>query len=218
MRGRFRILIDDKGATAMNAVAEKVLLVPGAAFGGGFFAGNIRVGEEVFALIVAPKSEGDHDDAPWNKSQKMVGGALSYFDGRANTEAMAEAGSKIASWARGLKIGGFDDWYIPSRDELELIYRNLKPRDRDNYTYRHGENPSSVPPGYPYTEKLPAQTDAEAFHEGGAEAMECAWYWSSTQCEPDSVGAWNQVFSNGNQGYTHKVYAGRVRAVRRLKI
>lgn len=170
----------------MNTVAEQSAgLAIGAAIAGGFYAGSIRVGDQVYGLIVAPKSEGDHDDIAWNKSLKKVEGAQFYFDGRANTQAMAEAGSKAAQWALGLKINGHDDWYIPSRDELELVYRNLKPGKEENYTYRHGENPSSVPVGYPYTEDAPGQTEVEAFRSGGAEAMEEAWYWTSTQYASD---------------------------------
>lgn len=200
----------------MNAVTEQAaILIAGAAMAGGFVAGKIRVGDDIFALIVAPKAEGEHDDAPWKKSQKTVEGALSYFDGRANTEAMAAAGSKVAKWARDLKIDGHDDWYIPSRDELELIYRNLKPGKQENYTYRHGENPSSVPVGYPYTDDSPAQTDVEVFRADGAEAMEEAWYWSSTQYAPSPSFAWCQGFTGGSQGNYRKGDSGRVRAVRR---
>lgn len=203
----------------MNAVTEQATaLVIGAAIAGGFFAGRIRVGDQVYGLIVAPKAEGNHDDAVWNKSQKMVDGARSYFDGFANTEAMAAAGSKIAAWARGLKIGGFNDWYIPSRDELELSYRSLKPGSQENYTHRNGENPSSVPVGYPYTEDSPTQTEVAAFRTGGAEAMEEAWYWSSTQYDPDPSYAWDQDFSYGSQDYDLKDDTYRVRAVRRIAL
>ena len=42
------------------------------------------------------------------------------------------------------------------------------------------------------------------------------YYWSSTQSSDD--GAWDQTFNNGNQGYSHKEFEGRVRFVRRLEI
>jgi hypothetical protein len=86
---------------------------------------------------------------------------------------MAEAGSPLAQWARGLDINGNTDWCIPARDVLELGYRHLKPTTYENScSFRDGDNPSSIPAGYPYTEQLPAQTAAEAFREGGAEAFE----------------------------------------------
>ena len=204
----------------MNAVAqaEKPSILIGAAFGGGFYAGQILVNGQVFALIVAPKVEGEHADSVWNKSTKMVEDAQSYFDGRTNTEAMAKAGSKIAQWALDLRIGGCDDWYLPSRDELELCYRNLKPTIDENWTHRHGENPSSVPVGYPYTERFPLQTEAEAFQDGKPEAFDAGWYWSSTQYASDSDFAWYQLFNYGYQTSGLKDFINRARAVRRLPI
>lgn len=187
----------------MNAPAE-IQTIIGTAMGGGFYAGRIRVGDDIFALIVAPKAEGEHEDTRWNKSDKSIEGALSYFDGLANTKAMAEGGSKLAQWALGLRIGGNDDWYLPSQDELEICYRNLKPTDETNWCYaRSGINLSAANPTYPYTPEFPAQTLAEAFQQGGSEAFDPAWYWSSTQHASDSGYAWDQLFSYGNQFVSH---------------
>jgi len=204
----------------MNAPESKteVPTIIGTPYGGGFFYGRIIDGDHLFALIVAPKDGGEHDDTPWNKSRKAVAGAGSYFDGMANTRAMAEAGSGLAQWALGLKLNGESDWYLPSRDELEILYRNLKPTTHENYEYRNGDNPSSVPAGYPYTAKLPAQTAAEHFRTGGPEAFEDAWYWTSTQCAPDDDYAWAQDFLNGFQSNYRKDDDFRARAVRRLPI
>lgn len=186
-------------------------------FAGGYFVGKIRVGEVVYALIVAPKAEGEHDDTPWNKSVKPVEGARSFYDGRANTEAMAAAGSKLAKWALDLNIGGFTDWYLPSRDELELCYRAFKPTKDENYCWR-GDNPSSVPVGYAYSREEPAQTSVEAFREGGSEAFDTVWYWSSTQYAGYDAYAWMQNFVDGGQSLVPKSYAYRARAVRRVAI
>lgn len=189
----------------MNANTN--VLIPGAAIGGGFYAGALLVQGVLFGVIVAPKAEGEHDDIRWNKNLKSVAAAQSYYDGLANTKAMAEAGSELAKWALGLRIGGHDDWHIPSRDALELIYRNLKPHDDENTAYyRSGENPTSSPVGYPYTDDLPAQTDAEAFKDGGAEAMEQAWYWSSTEYAPYDDCAWLQGFFSGGQDYAPQAH------------
>lgn len=191
----------------------------GAAFEGGFSFGPVMVDNRPHLIIVAPKAEGEHKAAPWNKKLARVEGALSYNDSFANTVALAEAGSPIAKWAREQRIGGFDDWAIPARDVLELIYRYGKPHADENATYfRSGENPSSVPVGYPYTEALPAQTAIEAFRAGGAEAMEEAGYWSSTQYEAYNDYAWAQLFSNGVQDGCRKGDGFRVRLVRTIAI
>jgi hypothetical protein len=190
----------------------------GAQIEGGYFAGVIRIGAENYGIVVAPAGEGTLK-GPWHAAEAAVDGACSCVDGLANTEAMAAAGSELASAARALAIAGFTDWYIPSRDELELCYRNLKPLAYENAaTFRDGDNPSSIPAGYPYTEGLPAQTGVPEFQEGGAQAFADELHWSSSQYAPGSRYAWSQDFSHGNQLNNVKGYAGRARAVRRFKI
>lgn len=186
-------------------------------FAGGFYAGRIRVNEQVYALIVAPRTEGDHAPIKWNGSNEVVDGATSFFDGPANTKAMAAAGSKLATWARDLRIGGFDDWYLPSRDELELCYRAFKPGTYSNSGWS-GDNPSSVPVGYAYGPDAPAQTSNEAFRNGGADAFQENWYWSSTQYLCAAEYAWCQNCLTGSQDILHEDYERRARAVRRVKI
>jgi hypothetical protein len=167
---------------------------------------------------LAPKSDGELEGA-WNASSKMVAGATSYCDGMANTIAMAAAGSKLATAARELRVGEFDDWHIPSQDELEVIYRNLKPTTDENTQYgRSGLNASAVTATYPYAPAVPAQTLAEAFQAGGPEAFEPDWYWSSTQHAAYSHYAWFQHFGNGSQISSQKSASLRARAVRRLPI
>lgn len=191
----------------------------GAPFAGGFYAGQFRIGEQAYALIAAPKDEGEHTDTAWNDGRDAVEGATSYNDGLANTEAMATAGIDLASWARGLRIAGNDDWYLPSQDELELCYRNLKPTSNENYPYgRSGINVSALPPTYPYSETNPAQTGVTAFQECGEQAFDGAWYWTSTQHAAYAYCAWCQHFGNGNQRDDRKVSELRARAVRRLPI
>jgi len=204
----------------MNAPLVKAIRPAiGSPFEGGFYAGDFRIGEQQFALIVSPKAEGDHDAIAWNDSYKKVEGALTYNDGLVNTDAMAAAGSKLAKWARGLRIEGHDDWYIPSQDELEIIYRSLKPTNAENYLYaRAGINASAIPPTYPYTADLPAQTNAELFQKGGPEALEESWYWTSTQHASSERYAWVQDFGGGGQDYYHKDDGCRARAVRRLPL
>lgn len=193
----------------MNTTAEPVisLHIPaiGAAFEGGYLAGYLNVDGKPHALIVAPKFDGEHDDNVWNGSYDKVAGAQSYCDGLANTEAMAAAGSALAQWARDLRIGGFDDWYLPSQDELEICYRALKPTGEGNAIYgRSGCNASALPLTHPYTAELPAQTPADAFKEGGAEAFDDVWYWSSTQPAGLADYAWCQHFGYGAQDHHHQ--------------
>lgn len=182
---------------------------------GGFFSGTIRINDALFGVITAPRAEGQYSGI-WLPSYDDVPGAASCFDSKANTIAMAEAGSPIAQQALATTINGFSDWVIPARDVLEIQYRAHKPTAETNYTYRSGDNPSSVPAGYPYTETIPAQCSAPLFQEDGAEAFDSAWYWSSTQSSP--YGAWCQYFDDGTQYCNCKDYVGVVRLVRLIQL
>ncbi|HRO61716.1 MAG TPA: DUF1566 domain-containing protein [Burkholderiaceae bacterium] len=189
----------------------------GTPFEGGFYVGTIRVNDVPHILIVSPAAQGDHDDVAWSASRAHVDGATSFNDGRANTEAMAAAGSKLARWALALDINGHTDWYLPARDELELLYRHLKPTAETNWCWR-GDNPSSIPVGYAYSRGTPAQTSVEAFQQGGPEALRAVAYWSSTQYAGGESNAWCQGFDVGYQCDCRKVNELRARAVRRLPI
>ena len=203
----------------MKSSIDEITPIIGTRMDGGFYAGRVQIGEQVFALIAAPKAEGENTGCKWIDNYKDVPGAKSYCDGLANTAAMAEAGSELAKWARDLRIGGHADWYLPSQDELEVIYRNLKPTTDENSCYaRSGINLSAVPPTRPYTPEFPRQTQAEAFQSGGEQAFEEDGYWSSTQHASLSGTAWGQYFYDGFQYDDFKSYEGRARAVRRLPI
>ena len=197
---------------------NRILTIPpviGEAYGGGFFAGLIRIGSSTYGLIVAPK-DGGEIVGEWGP-HKSIDGARSIFDGHANTQAMSEAGSEIATQVRALDINGNTDWYIPSRDELEICYRNLKPTDDSNYC-GSGDNPSAYLPSYAYAPDSPAQTSVEAFREDGAEAFDPTWHWTSTQYAGLASNAWVQLFDAGYQFSGGKGHKGRVRAVRRFMI
>jgi hypothetical protein len=200
---------------------QPTILVPehfGAPFEGGFYGGKIisHGGAKIFAVVWAPKAEGE-TRLPWHTRYDEIAGAASCWHSMDNTVAMAEAGSELAKWALGLEIAGHKDWCLPARDVLELAYRNLKPGTRENLcSFRDGDNPSSIPAGYPYTEEAPAQTSAEAFRVGGAEAFEEDWYWSSTQFS--SYDAWSQDFYSGHQGDNDKKYEALGRAVRLIQL
>lgn len=203
----------------MKSSHTEILPLIGTALDGGFYAGRIVIDGTPYALIVAPKVEGEQAEVEWIDDYKDVPGAQSFNDGLANTDAMAAAGSKLALWARDLRIAGHADWYLPSQDELEIIHRNLKPTTAENSQWaRSGINLSAIEPTRPHTPTEPAQTMAEAFRQGGEQAFEPDWYWSSTQHAAHSVNAWGQNFSYGSQDNVSKSSAGRARAVRRLPL
>lgn len=204
----------------MNTNTTPVIQVPeaiGAPFEGGFYGGKIRIGIAIFAIVWAPKAEGEIKGT-WLDSYTDVPDATSCFDSMANTQAMAAAGSAMAQQALAANIGGLTDWCIPARDVLEMGYRYLKPTTQENFcSFRDGDNASSIPAGYPYTEASPAQTPAEAFQEGNAQAFETdCYYLTSTQSSENY--AFFQDFDGGSQSSYSKGFQRRCRFVRLIPL
>jgi len=189
----------------------------GLPLGGGHYGGIVRINGPLFAIVWAPKAEGETEQA-WLPTRSLAPGADSCFDSLANTLAMADAGSALAKWALALRINGYDDWCVPARDVLEPAYRHFKPTTEATYcSFRDGDNPSTVPAGYPYTEaRAVVQTPVLAFQSGGPEAFDPVWYWSSTQYSAAS--AWDQFFHGGIQSIYGKSFKARARAVRLIQL
>jgi hypothetical protein len=196
----------------MQSSTQEILPIIGTEMDGGYYGGRIIVDSKPIALIVPPKAQSEHEGI-WIDDYTDVPGALSYSDGLANTQSMAAAGSALAQKALDLRM------YIPSLDELEILYRNLKPTtDKNSCWARSGINLSAIQPTQPYTPDFPLQTNAELFKEGGAEAYASEWYWTSTQHASGSDCAWCQHFDYGSQRCYYKVDKFRARFVRRLPL
>ena len=193
--------------------------VIGEAFGGGFYAGQISTagnGTADYYLIVAPVSSGQNSSIQWKTSNTSTSGTSSVIDGPTNSANMNNATHPAAQFCEGLTIGGFTDWYMPAKNELEVCYYNLKPTTTANNT-SSGTNTNAVPSrGSNYTSGTPAQTSATDFKNTGSEDFAAASYWSST--EDSATNAWRQDFSGGGQSSSSKSTNLRVRAVRRLPV
>ena len=193
----------------------------GTAYEGGFYAGQIGVaGVATHYLIVAPVSSGESASKKYKNANTATAGADSVIDGPQNTADMVADGDSTvypaAHFCNDASIGGFTDWYMPAKNELEVCYYNLKRATTSNNT-SSGTNTNAVPSrGSNYTAGTPAQTSATAFQTGNAEAFAAAYYWSST--EGSATYAWFQGFSNGGQFSFSKNYSYRVRCVRRIAI
>jgi hypothetical protein len=228
------------GTVVATTSAQFAPTVIGQAFGGGFYAGNIVQGGTTYYLIVAPLASGQSSSTLGykNTSDAAPAATQTLNNGSAATAAMVAAGNSTvypaAHFCNNLTIGGFSDWYLPARDELELCYRNLKPtttanstsnRSQSAYTYPEGNdvsadtmgvNRNSDPTGAAYTSGNPAQTSVSAFQTGNTEAFSASSYWSSS--EFSAANAWLQSFSDGSQPSFSKGIFTRVRAFRRLAV
>jgi hypothetical protein len=112
--------------------------------------------------------------------------------GAQNTEAIVsfecDDGSPAALAATGYELNGYSDWFLPSKDELNMMYHELA--DTDNSDTNSGVRDAGDPGGFA-----------------------SGYYWSSSQAS--SFQAWDQSFGNGDQGgYGTKGIMLRVRAVR----
>jgi hypothetical protein len=131
---------------------------------------------------------------------------------------MSGGAHPAADFCTGLSIGGYSDWYLPARYELDIAYENLKPTTTSN-SASWGINPYSVPERtVNRTAGAPAQTSIAAFQSGGAEAFVAVFHWSST--EFSSTVAWGLIFGDGTQNsFFNKTFnSERVRAFRKLAL
>jgi hypothetical protein len=234
----YTVLIGDVGSTlrcvvtATNSVGSasansaNTIAVPtptlGSALSGGYYGGQISTsanGVATHYLIVGPIStaESTLQAASGNFGES---GTQSVIDGPANTTAAVGAGFShpAASFCENLTTGGYSDWYMPAKNELDVLYYGLKPDTTSNNTSA-GVNANSVPKRTStYTSGTPAQTSAAAFQTGGAQAFTADKYWTSTT-NTYSTGLQNwQYFSDGGPGNSGKLYSFRVRAIRRIAV
>jgi len=175
----------------LRAAAAARLPAIGAAYEGGFFAGAISHTANSVAthlLIVAPRATGATGtgytlttDKQWKTSNDTTSGTTSEYNGATNSANMNNASHPAAQFCEGLSIGGYSDWYLPARYELEIAYYNLKPTTASNDT-SFGTNVYSVPSrGSAYTSGTPAQSIVTAFQTGNSEAFVADWHHSSTE-------------------------------------
>ena len=122
----------------------------------------------------------------------------------------------ITGASNGTGIGGYNDWYIPAIDELEVLYYYLKPTGASNLT-TSGSNAYAVAPepvSTNYTASSPTQTTATLFQFGGSEDFSRSdQYWTATQ-GTSSQGR-KISFTDGSQTTQNKITLNYARAIRR---
>jgi hypothetical protein len=205
--------------------------VIGEAWGGGYFAGYIshtQDGNPTHALIVAPRATGATGtgytlttNLQWKTTNTATANTTSDFDGVANTAAMVTAGiadHPAAQFCVNLSIGGFTDWYLPSRFELDIAYFNLKPSTAANNTSA-GVNNYSVPKRLlNNTSAYPAQTSVSAFSSSAEAFISAADIHRSSTQASNSL-AWDLRFADGSLfNFIGKNAAHQVRAFRRIAL
>jgi hypothetical protein len=171
--------------------------------------------------VVGPVASAQSSLIKWKNANSATAGADSVINGPQNTADMVADGNATvypaAHFCNDLVIGGFSDWYMPAKNELEVCYYNLKPTTASNATIS-GINPNAVPArASNYTAGTPAQTSATDFQDTGAEDFTGGDYWSSTEASVYNANTQNFTFGRQDND-TPKASNYRVRAVRRVAV
>ena len=151
---------------------------------GGYYAGTITYNSTTYSLYV--KGSDETGTSRWRTTNTSITGANDYDDGYQNTQDMLAAGSCPAATA-----ASDGDWYLPSRNELDIILDRLSPAN------------------------APAGSD---FVSGGSAAFDTgAYYWSSTE-NAESTAVTEYVTADGlHSGYFRsKTNYYNVRAIKRV--
>jgi hypothetical protein len=222
-------------SVSANSANTTTVALPaiGSALGGGYYAGQISTsanGVATHALIVAPFASGHSFSKKYKNVNSAVTGADSMFNGAQNTADMVSTGDATvypAAWfCDQLVIGGYSDWYMPSRYEMGCIYYHMKPYASypnwgTSQGTTNGTNPYSVPTrttGYGYYD--PSITTASAFIEPtGTEYWYRSGYWSSTDDSTNTLKAWYVGFGDGEEtNIENKNIALYVRGIRKIAL
>lgn len=210
----------------------------GTFIGGGYFGGWINQGGTTYGIIVSPKAQGQALLAWSSTGSGEPAGTITLNNGPVASAALNSASYPAGQFCENLDINGFTDWYLPARDELEVVYRNLKPstitnstatRLKATYTYPEGDDGSSdtmglnrnaAMVGAPYAAGSPVQTTATLFRSGGAQEIGGAGFSTTVYSSSNfnSAGAWAIGFGNGSQDAVGKTGPATVRAIRRMPL
>ena len=142
----FILELSDKGSVnfidlAMGAFGyeEEVISIGsnlqiGMEYQGGIIAYILQEGDpghvagEIHGIIAAPRDQSTGIQW-WNESMVTTGATgTALGTGQANTTAIVNvqgAGSYAAQLCNDLDLNGYNDWYLPSKDELNLMYQNV---------------------------------------------------------------------------------------------
>jgi|GEM_PF-2510636 len=153
------------------------------------YIGEFRAGGVVFWIDPADNTYGlvcaieDQDEPKWGWSEVFTGATgTAIGTGRTNTDAIIAAEGSgddyAAGRARAYRGGGFDDWFLPSKDELwEMSIFNKA-------------------------------INVTAIANGGSKFVQITNYWSSTEDEDNESNAWSQFINDdaGIQFNEYKVW------------
>lgn len=121
-----------------SLVTSSTLPSLGQFYEGGYYIGSVSVESSTYGVILSPKTLGNTSSTlQWKTSQTSTAGTSSFTDGFSNSNNMNDSSHPAAMFALDLTINSYSDWYLPSKDELNLIWVNrsyLGPLERNDST------------------------------------------------------------------------------------
>lgn len=132
---------------------------------------------------------------PQWSTENVITGATSFVDGLANQNLIKKT-RNIANYPAmqacdNLTAGGYNDWYLPSIAELDLLYSNLV-----ILPFADPDNPVAV---YAGSGGWQAPSGYDGPLAGSFDTTGSGWYWSST--EGNAANAYDQSFESGNRDF-----------------
>jgi hypothetical protein len=119
---RFVWAYNNCGASAVTAISQTLPFILGQSFGGGILFYIDGTGQN--GLIAAPSDQSP--GAEWGCNGTVISGTSTNIGtGQASTTAIVNGCSTPGIAARicdDLVLNGFDDWFLPSKDELNQMY------------------------------------------------------------------------------------------------
>lgn len=118
--------------------------------GGLIFYIDTTTSPQTYYEAAPVSTEEDKEWGPWDDNVPGAEGTA-IGTGKQNTDDIVDfygSGSTYAAQVcDGLSEGGYDDWFLPSKDELNLIYENLHLEGLGDFTEDEGYWSSSEEPG-----------------------------------------------------------------------
>lgn len=125
---------DGEGVGALSAVevytapADLATADIGDEVEGGIYTGTDTINGSQYYIITG-KQDSEATGLAWKTSRTATTGTDSSTDGLANTQAMQAAGianHPAANHCVNYAGGGHNDWHMPARSQITLIYNNLR--------------------------------------------------------------------------------------------
>ena len=112
-----------------NEIIEKETLENETLELGGNYQGGIifYIDETGQHGLIAAKEDQSITD-PWRNQELLITGAVSLSNGKDNTKLIIDAQGNTGLYAAKIcsdyESGGYNDWFLPSKDQLNILYQN----------------------------------------------------------------------------------------------